>query len=119
EGGLDAAGASGAAKRLVTMLADAGIRVSLFVEADIRQLDAARAMGAPVVELHTGAYCDAVAAGREEEAAERLRRLTEAARHGAEIGLEVHAGHGIAYDTVKAVARIPQIAELNIGHFLV
>jgi pyridoxine 5-phosphate synthase len=99
----------------IAALAEVGIRVSLFVEADPRQLDAARELGAPVVELHTGRYCEQVGAARERE----LGRIAAAARHGAAIGLEVHAGHGLSFDTVGPIAAIPEIAELNIGHFLV
>ncbi len=115
EGGLEVAGAMKTLRPLVGRLGDAGIRVSLFIEADPRQLDAARAIGAPVVELHTGAYCDAVGPERARE----LVRIQAAAAHAAEIGLECHAGHGLAFDTVGAVAAIPSILELNIGHFLV
>jgi pyridoxine 5-phosphate synthase len=89
--------------------------VSLFIEADPRQLDAACAIGAPVVELHTGSYCDHSGAERDREFA----RIQAAAAHAASIGLECHAGHGLSYDTVRPVAAIPTIVELNIGHFLV
>ncbi len=116
EGGLEVAGAMDALRPVIARLGDAGIRVSLFIEPDPRQLDAARTLGAPVVELHTGAYCDAPA-GEAREA--QLTRLVTAAAHGAEIGLEVHAGHGLTYDTVEPVAAIPALAELNIGHFLI
>src|SRR5262249_38413378 len=92
-----------------------GIRVSLFVEPDPAQLDAAVAVGAQVVELHTGAYCDAIGHERERH----LRRLEAAAAHAEATGLECHAGHGLTFDTVGPVAAIPTIAELNIGHFLV
>jgi pyridoxine 5-phosphate synthase len=119
EGGLDAAGGHNHLKQYVAQLGQAGVRVSLFIEPEPRQLDAAKELGAPVVELHTGAYCDAAADGREAEVRAQLRRLEEAARYGASIGLEVHAGHGLAYDTVKPVAAIPELAELNIGHFLI
>lgn len=119
EGGLDAAGGRNHLKRFVSELGQAGIRVSLFIEAENRQLDAARELGAPVVELHTGAYCDAAAEDGEAIAVRQLRRLQDAARYGASIGLEVHAGHGLAYDTVKPVAAILEFAELNIGHFLI
>jgi pyridoxine 5-phosphate synthase len=119
EGGLDAAGARNTLQRFVTALTEAGIRVSLFIEPDTRQLDAASALGAPVVELHTGAYCDAVIEGDAAIIDRQLDRLVQAARHGAAIGLEVHAGHGLGYDTVKPVAAISEIAELNIGHFLI
>ena len=115
EGGLDAAGGSAHLARLVRSLGDAGIRVSLFIDPETRQLEAARRLGAPVVELHTGAYCDATAAARERE----LRRLVAAAAAAEEFGLECHAGHGLGFDTVGPVAAIPTIVELNIGHFLV
>ncbi len=115
EGGLDAAGGHNHLKPFVTELVKAGVRVSLFIEADLRQLDAAVSLGAPVVELHTGAYCDAEGAAREAE----LKRIQEAAAYAAEVGLECHAGHGLTYDTVAPIAVIPSIVELNIGHFLV
>lgn len=115
EGGLDVIANRSALAEAVAALAEAGIRVSLFVEPDPRQLDAARAIGAPVVELHTGTYCDHVGVARERE----LARLAAAARHGAAIGLEVHAGHGLSFDTVGPVAAIAEIVELNIGHFLI
>ena len=119
EGGLDAAGGRNHLERFVGELGAAGVRVSLFIEPDTRQIDAAKALGAPVVELHTGAYCDAAAEDGDDASARQLRRLQEAARYGASLGLEIHAGHGLAYDTVKPVAAIPELAELNIGHFLV
>jgi pyridoxine 5-phosphate synthase len=119
EGGLDAAGGHNHLKRFVSELGAAGIRVSLFIEPDPRQLDAAKQLGAPVVELHTGAYCDAVGDGDGEGIEHHLRRITAAARHGASLGLEVHAGHGLTYETVTPVAALPEIAELNIGHFLI
>ncbi|MCU0986536.1 MAG: pyridoxine 5'-phosphate synthase [Acetobacteraceae bacterium] len=115
EGGLDVAGNIPALKDYVARLAAAGMRVSLFVEADARQLDAAVAVGAPVVELHTGTYCEAEGEARARE----LARLAAAARHGASIGLEVHAGHGLGFATVGPVAAIPELMELNIGHFLI
>lgn len=115
EGGLDAAGGHNHLKPLIAKLGDAGIRVSLFIEADKRQLDAAKALGAPVIEIHTGAYCEA----QGEERAQHLARIVEAARHAEEIGLECHAGHGLTYDTVAPIAAIPSVMELNIGHFLV
>jgi pyridoxine 5-phosphate synthase len=119
EGGLDAAGSQAQLRPVVTALGEAGIRASLFVEPDPRQLDAARALGAPVVELHTGRYCEACHAGNREAADRELDRIAAAARHGAGIGLEIHAGHGLGFDNVKPVARVPEIVELNIGHFLV
>ncbi len=115
EGGLDAVGGRRHLAPCVARLVEAGIRVSLFVEPDPAQLDAARALGAPVVELHTGAYCTAEGEAR----ARHLRRLQEAAAHGEAIGLECHAGHGLAFDTVGPVAAIRSLSELNIGHFLV
>ncbi|MCA0199952.1 MAG: pyridoxine 5'-phosphate synthase [Proteobacteria bacterium] len=115
EGGLDAAGGHHHLTPFVRKLSDAGIRVSLFIEADPRQLDAARSMGAPVVELHTGSYCDAAGAAR----GALLKRIQDAAAYAHKIGLECHAGHGLSYDTVGPVAAIPTMAELNIGHFLV
>jgi pyridoxine 5-phosphate synthase len=115
EGGLDVAGATDRLRRFVDALGAAGIRASLFVEPERAQLDAARAIGAPVVELHTGAYCEAQGAARARE----LGRIVEAARIANSLGLECHAGHGLSFDTVGPVAAIPTIVELNIGHFLV
>ena len=115
EGGLDAAGGHNHLKPYIDALNNAGIRVSLFVEPDPRQLDAAVSLGAPVVELHTGAYCDARQVTREAQ----LERIIVAAVHAGDLGLECHAGHGLTFDTVAPVASLPQIAELNIGHFLV
>jgi len=119
EGGIDAAGQHNRLKPIVTQLRNVNIRVSLFVEPDRRQLDAAVSLGAPVVELHTGAYCEAAAHGDFKKRDVLLEHIRDAARYGAEHGLEVHAGHGLGYDTVKPVAAIPEIRELNIGHFLV
>jgi pyridoxine 5-phosphate synthase len=118
EGGIDAVGQHNRLVSIVAQLREAGIRVSLFVEPDPRQLDAALALGAPVVELHTGAYCEAAHGGRSSPEGE-LRRIVAAARHGIDLGLEVHAGHGISFDTVQPIARIAELAELNIGHFLI
>jgi pyridoxine 5-phosphate synthase len=115
EGGLDAAGGAAHLARFVAALGEAGVRVSLFIDPDAHQLEAARRLGAPVVELHTGAYCDADAETRDGE----LRRLAEAAALADELGLECHAGHGLGFDTVGAVAAISTIVELNIGHFLI
>jgi pyridoxine 5-phosphate synthase len=115
EGGLDVRRFHDQLETPVRRLVDSGIRVSLFIEADRAQLDAALELGAPVVELHTGAYCEAEGAARERQ----LERLVAAAAHAAAIGLECHAGHGLTYDTVAPVAAIPTLAELNIGHFLV
>jgi pyridoxine 5-phosphate synthase len=119
EGGLDAAGGETQLRPIVAALSEAGIRVSLFVEPDLRQLDAAKALGAPVVELHTGSYCEAGHSGHGQAAEAELARIVAAARHGSEIGLEVHAGHGLGFDNVQPIARISEIFELNIGHFLV
>lgn len=116
EGGLDAAGMHNHLTRFVGELGAAGVRVSLFIEADPRQLDAAVSLGAPVVEIHTGAYCDAET---EAERARHLTRIVEAARYGVSRGLEIHAGHGLSFETVGPVAAIPEVRELNIGHFLV
>jgi pyridoxine 5-phosphate synthase len=115
EGGIDAAGQHNRLAPFVRALKDGSIRVSLFVEADPRQLDAAKSLGAPVVELHTGAYCDTTGAERQEH----LRAIRKAAEYGASLGLEIHAGHGLSYETVSPIAAIPQVRELNIGHFLV
>jgi len=119
EGGLDAAGQH---NRLAPMVADlvlASARVSLFIEADIRQLEAAVSLKAPVVELHAGAYCDACFDGDGAAAGRELERLQEAASRGAELGLEVHVGHGLTFDTVGPIAAMPEVKELNIGHFLI
>jgi pyridoxine 5-phosphate synthase len=114
EGGIDAARQQQRLAPFVKQLSAAGVRVSLFIEADREQLDAAVALGAPVVELHTGAYCNAGDLQREEI----LQALRPAASYGAASGLEIHAGHGLTYDSVAPIASIPEIRELNIGHFL-
>jgi pyridoxine 5-phosphate synthase len=116
EGGLDVAGGHNHLKRFVSDLGDAGSRVSLFIEASKEQLDAAKSLGAPVVEIHTGAYCDAE---NDQDRERELERIAKAVQYGAGIGLEVHAGHGLNYETVKPIAAMPEIAELNIGHFLI
>ena len=115
EGGIDAAGQHNRLKPIVSALGAARIRVSMFIEPDRRQLDASKMLGAPVVELHTGAYANASASER----AGLLEKIRAAASYGASIGLEIHAGHGLTYDNVKPIAAIAQIRELNIGHFLV
>ena len=115
EGGIDAAGQHNRLKSIVSALGAARIRVSMFIEPDRRQLDASLSLGAPVVELHTGAYANASGAEREK----LLQKIREAAAYGMSIGLEIHAGHGLTYDNVKPIAAISQIRELNIGHFLV
>lgn len=119
EGGLDAAGQHNQLVSYVGRLADAGIRVSLFINADPRQLEAAVSLGAPVVELHTGAYCDAALEGDQAATRRELERLQKAAAYGASLGLEVHAGHGLTFDTVGPISAITELAELNIGHFLI
>jgi pyridoxine 5-phosphate synthase len=111
EGGLSVAGHDNTLRPVVRALADAGIRVSLFIDPDPAQLEASAAIGAAVVELHTGAYAE----GRAGE----LARLTSAAALAAQLGLECHAGHGLTYDNVGPVAALPQVKELNIGHFLI
>ncbi|MGB3379038.1 pyridoxine 5'-phosphate synthase [Allopontixanthobacter sediminis] len=115
EGGLDAAGLHNRLAPLVTRLVDEGIRVSLFIEADPRQLEAAMRLGAQVVEFHTGEYANAEGAKREAE----LRRISDMAALAVKNGIEPHAGHGLTYDNVQPIAAIPQLAELNIGHYLV
>lgn len=119
EGGLDIIGGHEYLRLAIQELKGAGIRVSLFVEPEVEVMDAACDLGAPVVELHTGTYCEAVAAGDEAKIAHELERLRRAAAHGAGRGLEIHAGHGLTFDSVRPVAAIPQIVELNIGHFLI
>jgi len=115
EGGLDAAGQFGMLQPYVAKLSDAGIRVSLFIEPGEAQVDAALRLGAPVVEFHTGRYAHV----EDEERTAELKRIADAAALAAKNGIEPHAGHGLTFDNVVPVAAIPQIAELNIGHFLV
>ena len=115
EGGLDAAGQHNHLKPMVARLRDAGIRVSLFIEADPRQLEAAVGLGAPVVELHTGRYCELEGAAQKAE----LAKLQKGAALCARLGLECHMGHGLSYADVAPIAAIPEVRELNIGHFLV
>ncbi len=115
EGGLDVVAGRAHLAPFVDALRAAGIRVSFFVEPDLVQLDAAVELGAPVVELHTGAYCEADGGARERE----LARIVEAAAHAETVGLECHAGHGLTYESVVPIAAIPTIVELNIGHFLI
>jgi pyridoxine 5-phosphate synthase len=115
EGGLDVRAAGPSLREACSRLADAGVRVSLFIDADAAQIEAALGCGAPVVELHTGVYADAVGGAQAQE----LERLRQAARQAASRGLAVHAGHGLHYRNVAAVAAIPEIVELNIGHAIV
>jgi pyridoxine 5-phosphate synthase len=125
EGGLDAASRQDELTRFVDELGAAGSRVSLFIDPEARQLEAAAAVGAPAVELHTGAYCeaflDAAARGEapDEATYRELHRVADGARLAGDLGLECHAGHGLTFDTVKPVAALPNVVELNIGHFLV
>lgn len=118
EGGLDVVRGRSTIEPVVRRLADAGIRVSLFVDPAEDQVRAAKAVGAHVIELHTGAYCQAVRE-RKPQAEALLASLQAAAALADDLGLEVHAGHGIDYETVKPIAAIPQVMELNIGHFLI
>jgi pyridoxine 5-phosphate synthase len=115
EGGLDAAGQHNHLAPIVTRLTDAGIRVSLFIEPDARQIEASVRLRAPIVEFHTGKYAHAQGEAREME----LRRIADAAALAAKNGIEPHAGHGLTFDNVQPIAAIPQFAELNIGHYLI
>ena len=115
EGGLDAIGGHKQLSIFIPPLLDAGIRVSLFIEASPSQLDAAKSLGAQVVELHTGQYCDEIGDARTAE----LARIAAAAGYAAEIGLECHAGHGLTFETVGPIAAIESMTELNIGHFII
>ena len=119
EGGLDAAGLHNTLVPIVDRLREAGIRVSLFIEAQERQLDAALRLGVPVVEFHTGEYAHAFESGDQERAAHELKRIADMAALAAKNGIEPHAGHGLTYENVQPIAAIPQLAELNIGHYLV
>jgi len=119
EGGLDAAGMHNTLVPICEELRAAGIRVSLFIEADERQLDAALRLGAPVVEFHTGEYAHAFLDGDAERVTRELRRITDMAALAAKNGIEPHAGHGLTFENVQPIAAIPQIAELNIGHYLI
>ena len=119
EGGLDAAGQRDSLRGVVSELAKAGIRVSLFIAPEPEQIEAAAAVGAPVVEIHTGAWCDALAAGNAAAAEGEFARIARGADLATRIGLEVHAGHGLDFVTAERIAALPEIAELNIGHFLI
>ena len=119
EGGLNVIQGHNHLAPYVRALQEAGIRVSLFIEPEREALDAAVALGAPVVELHTGSFCEADVVGDAAARARELRRLADAADHAERIGLECHAGHGLTFDTVGDVSAIPTLVELNIGHFLV
>lgn len=119
EGGLDVLGGFRALKPFVAELARAGVRVSMFVEPSPEALQASAELGAPVVELHTGAWCDALARADRERADYEFGRLRVAAAQTAALGLECHAGHGLDYGSARAIASLPEVAELNIGHFLI
>ncbi|MEL7728763.1 pyridoxine 5'-phosphate synthase [Citromicrobium bathyomarinum] len=119
EGGLDAAGLHNQLAPIVTQLKDAGIRVSLFIEANPSQLEAAMRLGAPVVEFHTGEYAHAHERGDGEQRAVELKRIADMAALATKNGIEPHAGHGLTFENVQPIAAIPQLAELNIGHYLV
>src|SRR5579864_9006984 len=119
EGGLDAVGQREALHAAVGELVACGIRVSLFIAAEPAQIEAARAIGAPVIEIHTGAWCDAVTAGNAAGAAAEFERIVRGAALAKSIGLEVHAGHGLDFATAERIAALPEIVELNIGHFMV
>ncbi|MFO1140631.1 MAG: pyridoxine 5'-phosphate synthase [Paracoccus sp. (in: a-proteobacteria)] len=119
EGGLDVAGQEGYLADFIAPLREAGCRVSMFIGHEPAQIEAAARIGAAVVELHTGAYCDFDTEGRLAERDAELAALQKAAAHAASLGLEVHAGHGLTFGTVAPIAAIPQVKELNIGHFLI
>ena len=119
EGGLEVAQDENRLAHFIAPLRDVGCRVSIFIAADARQIEAANRIGAQVIELHTGAYCDAHAEGRFDERDAELERLRNMSTFAHSLGLEVHAGHGLTYDTVGPVAAFPEVRELNIGHFLV
>jgi pyridoxine 5-phosphate synthase len=119
EGGLDVIGGRDYLKPFVSELGHAGIRVSLFIEPTIEAIEAAVTIGAPVIELHTGAWCNALALGETEKARHEFTRIVAAAEHAEKCGIECHAGHGLDFDTAHEIARLPQIVELNIGHFLI
>jgi pyridoxine 5-phosphate synthase len=119
EGGLDAAGQRDNLRPAVAALAETGIRVSLFIAAEPAQIEAAVALRAPVIEIHTGAWCDAIAAGNAAAAAAEFDRIVRGAAFARNAGLEVHAGHGLDYVTAQKIAGLPEIAELNIGHFMI
>lgn len=118
EGGLDVVGQRDALGPFIARLNDAGIRVSLFIAADPAQIEMAAKLKAPVIEIHTGAWCDAVMEGRKAQAATEWQKIVAGAKLAHAAGLEVHAGHGLDYTTAEAISALPQIVELNIGHFM-
>jgi len=119
EGGLDVVGQHNTLAPVIAKLVAAGIRVSLFIGAAPAQIEMAARLRSPVIEIHTGAWCDALAEGRVADAEAEFARIREGARLAAKLGLEVHAGHGLNYETAEAIAALPELVELNIGHFLV
>ena len=119
EGGLDVVAQRSALTDVVAALAEAKIRVSLFIAPDERQIEGAIALRAPVIEIHTGAWCDAVVAGEAARAAAEFARIAAGAEFAFRLGLEVHAGHGLDYGTAETIAALPHVVELNIGHFLI
>jgi pyridoxine 5-phosphate synthase len=118
EGGLDVAGHHNVLAPFISKLGDAGIRVSLFIAADPRQIEAAARLKAPVIEIHTGAWCDAVVDGHAAKAESEWQRIIAGAKLARSAGLEVHAGHGLDYSTAETIAALPEIVELNIGYFM-
>ena len=119
EGGLDVHGAQSHLKSFVEKIQDAEIKVSLFINPDSKQIEAAKRIGADIAELHTGSYCEAAIEGTRADISNELDRIIQAAEFADQLGLEVHAGHGLTFDTVAPIAALPQVIELNIGHFLV
>jgi pyridoxine 5-phosphate synthase len=119
EGGLDIAGQYNQIVPVVHKLRAAGIRVSLFIAPDLKQIEAAAKAGAPVIEIHVGTWCDAVAEGHGARAAAEFERIKQGARAARRMGLEVHAGHGLDYLTAETIAALPEVVELNIGHFII
>ncbi len=119
EGGLEVAREENKIGDFIAPLREAGCRVSIFIAADRRQIESAARIGAPVIELHTGAYCDAHAEARFAERDAELERLREMSAFATSLGLEVHAGHGLTFDCVQPIAAFPEVMELNIGHFLI
>jgi pyridoxine 5-phosphate synthase len=119
EGGLDVRGQHNALVPVIARFKDAGVRVSLFITADPSQIEAAVRSGAPVIEIHVGAWCEAVAAGEHDRAEAEWQRIVAGAAFAKSAGLEVHAGHGLDYETAEKIASLAEIAELNIGHFMI
>ncbi|MEM1100088.1 MAG: pyridoxine 5'-phosphate synthase [Pseudomonadota bacterium] len=119
EGGLEVAREENRLAHYIAPLREAGCRVSIFIAADMRQIEAAHRIGAQVIELHTGAYCDAIAEGDDTTRDRELKALTEMSTFAHSLGLEVHAGHGLSYESVSPIAALPEVRELNIGHYLI